>query len=387
MFSKKYTPKNLSEIVGQKEACRKIYDFYKNFKNSRTKAILLSGPPGCGKSSSVSALAKQENVELIEINASDKRNKNSVLEILEPASQQRSLFGGNKIILADEIDALSGTKDRGGASALTDIIKKTKFPIIMTANDAWCSKLKSVRKYSVIVEMKKLEPKEVSNYLKNICRKENINFEEKALTKLAYSVDGDLRAAINDLEVMASEKITLDTLKLWGRERDENIKDVLKLIFKSKSSDALSSATFNLDINPEDTMLWVEHNVSKEYSLKDLISAYKLISNSDVFFSRIRRWQHWRFLFYANYFSTIGVQQAKTGINSSRVLHSKPEFFLNMWKRAAKRKKYRGLAEQFSDKLHASTRQLQQDFAPYFNFIEKNNSAMFQELMESLKKS
>ncbi len=385
MLTKKYQPNSLSEVIGQELACKKILNFYKNFKNSRAKAVFLSGPPGCGKSSCVQALASQENAEIIEINASDKRNKNSVLEILEPASQQVSLFGSNKIIFVDEIDALSGTKDRGGVSALADIIKKTKFPVFLTANDPWSSNLKSIRKISEMISMSKLSPQQIFNYLKKICKKENIAYEDKAIMKLAYSVGGDLRAAINDLEVMSTkEKITLDTLKLWGREKDEIIQDVLKLIFKSRSSESLNSAVFNLDISAEDTMLWVEQNVSKEYSGEDLLKAYNCLSLSDIFFSRIMRWQHWRFLFYASYFSTTGVQQAKENIKSSLVYHTKPEFFLNMWKMSAKKKKYKELAEKFSDKLHASTKQLQKDFAPYLSFIENHNKKMHEKIMNSL---
>ena len=385
MFVKKYEPKTLSEVVGQDYPSKLLFNFYSNFKSSRKKAVILHGPPGSGKNSIIYALVNQENLELIEINASDKRNKDAVLEILTPASQQYSLFGGNKIILIDEVDIFSGTKDRGGIPALIDIIKKTNFPIIMTANDVWDSKLKTLRNYCEIISLNKLTEKDILVCLKNICEKEKIDYEEKALRKLALSVDGDLRAAINDLEVMSTkEKITLETLKLWGREKEESILNVLKLIFKSMSPDALNAAVFYVNAMPEDVMLWVEENVSKEYFGEDLKKAYSCLSLSDIFLARIRKWQHWRFLVHASYLSTIGVQQAKEEINPHSVSHSKPEFFLNLWKMAAKRKKYRGLAEQFSGKLHASTRQLQRDFAPYLSFIEQNNPEMHKKLMENV---
>jgi len=385
MFTKKYEPKSLNEIIGQSKAVSQLLMFYKSFNQGGRKALLIFGPSGCGKTSMVYALAKQENAELIDVNASDRRNKDSILEILRPASRQKSIFGGNKIILIDEVDALSGRKDRGAASALVDIIKETSFPIILTANDGWSDKLKKVRKYCNMLELNKLTENDVFNILLKICDEEKIKYEESALKKLALSVDGDARAAINDLEVMSVEgKLDSETLFLWGREKDENIFNVLKLIFKSRSSDVLSNAVFNLSLVPEDILLWVEENVGKEYHGQALKNAYDLLSSSDIFLSRIRRWQHWRFLVYASYLSSTGVQQIKDKVNPKFIKHTQPEFFLNLWKLAAKRKKYKGLAEQFSDKLHASARVLQKDFAPYFNFIEQNNKQMFKELMDSL---
>ena len=70
----------------------------------------------------------------------------------------------------------------------------------MTANDAWSSKLKDIRKVCQTIELKKLTPEIIASRLKNICKTESFEFEEAAIKKLALSVDGDLRAAINDLD-------------------------------------------------------------------------------------------------------------------------------------------------------------------------------------------
>ncbi len=121
-FVKKYEPKHSSEVVGQDGPVANLKSFILDFKNQKNKAIVLYGPPGCGKTSSVYAVANELDLELIEVNASDFRNKDMINATIGNASQQMSLFMKNKIILVDEIDGLSGQKDRGGIVEIVRII-------------------------------------------------------------------------------------------------------------------------------------------------------------------------------------------------------------------------------------------------------------------------
>ena len=61
-----------------------------------------------------------------------------------------------KIILVDEIDGLSGVKDRGGSQALAKLVEKSSFPIVMTANDVSLDKLSTLVKKSNVVEFNEL---------------------------------------------------------------------------------------------------------------------------------------------------------------------------------------------------------------------------------------
>jgi replication factor C large subunit len=381
----KYQPKKLNEIIGQQKSIADAYNFWRNFKYNPKKAILLYGPPGCGKTSLVYALSNQENLELVQINASDFRNKDQVEMILKPATQQASIFGFRKIILIDEIDGMSGQKDRGGVQAVIDIIKNTNFPIFITANDPWMSKLKTLRNYCQVVELSKLNSAVIFKQLNSICEMEDIEAEELALKKLSISVNGDLRAAINDLQSIASRgKITNAELKLWSREIDETILDTLKLIFKSFDPKMALSVSNDIKEDIKDINLWLEQNILSEYNRKDLVSALNSISISDIFLARISRWQHWRFLIYARILSVVGVQQAKKETNRNFINYQKPGLIIKMWQRAAKRKKAQGIALQLEGKLHCSTRVLQKDFMPYFNFIEENNPEMYKKITNNL---
>ncbi len=383
----KYRPKTVRDVVGQTKATEDLLNYIKSFDRQKKKAIMLYGPPGCGKTSMVYAIAEELGHELIEVNASDRRNKNEVLETLGPASMQMSLFGGSKLILVDEIDGLSGSQDRGGTTALIDVIKKTKFPIILTTNDPWSQKLKTLRNYCVMVQLRKLNVLSVAKYLKQILSQEGVVYEESAIKKLAGYVDGDLRAAVNDLQMLSSSgKIVEKELTLWKREQEESLFSALKLIFKSYNSEATSHVVDNLSEDLKMLSYWLEENIPIEYfNPAERRNAYRALGDYDIFMSRIMRWQHWRFMYYARLLLVMGVQQAKNDVNPRYVMHKRPEILKKIFIRAAKRAKIQGIARQIGAKLHCSAGMLAKDFLPYYNFIQENNPEMGREINEFLE--
>ncbi|MBI2040660.1 MAG: AAA family ATPase, partial [DPANN group archaeon] len=237
-WTQKYSPQKLAEIAGQPLAVSAVRNFVLSFSAARRKALLIFGPSGVGKTCLVKALAEELNCELVEMNASQFRDANSVEQILGPATKQASLFGIKKIILVDDADSLSGKQDRGGPAEIAEVIAETKFPIILTATDPYEDKLKSLRQIVNLVEMKQIDSAAIVARLKDICAAEKINYEEMAIKKLAAFADGDLRAAINDLQMLSSGKSEIkDTdIELFGREKESEVFDVLKLVFNAKST-------------------------------------------------------------------------------------------------------------------------------------------------------
>src|SRR3989344_8756141 len=136
-FTFKYAPKTSAEIVGQEKALAELRDFIINYPKKKYRAAILHGPIGTGKTSSVYALAKELNYDLLELNSSDMRNAEKINSFLSSALGQQSLFFRPKLILVDEIDNLSGAKDRGCIPEIVKAIEKSLFPVIMTANDIY----------------------------------------------------------------------------------------------------------------------------------------------------------------------------------------------------------------------------------------------------------
>ncbi|MGZ4928973.1 MAG: replication factor C large subunit, partial [Halobacteriota archaeon] len=132
----KYRPRTLLEVRGNHKAVEELRKWALNWPAEKT-AALLYGKPGTGKTSAAVALANDMGWQVLELNASDKRTQGAINVTAGAASRNASLQNAQKLILLDEIDNLHGNSDRGGAKAVTELVKKTREPVILTANDLY----------------------------------------------------------------------------------------------------------------------------------------------------------------------------------------------------------------------------------------------------------
>ena len=379
----KYQPTSLAAYTLHQEQIKQMQSFVENFKKQKRKAMLLHGPTGNGKTVAVHALAKDSNLELIEINASDFRNKEGVLSVIGTASKQMSLFSSGKIILVDEVDGLSGNQDRGGISAIEEVIEATAFPIFLTCHDASDKKIKSLLKKVHAVAFTPLDYLTVAAILKQICTKEAIAFDETAIKTLARQVDGDLRAAINDLQSLGREKITMDHINQLGfRNKQESIEDALVKVFKVKDAAVALAAFDNVHEDLDKIALWIDENLPKEYlDPASLAQAYDYVSRADVFTGRIRRWQHWGFLVYVNALLSAGVAVSKTERNKNPVAYQQTQRILKLWIAKQKYAKRLGIAEKIAAKNHVSSSYAVQHIVPYVKHMFRNNQTMREQMI------
>ncbi|MDO8556368.1 MAG: replication factor C large subunit [Nanoarchaeota archaeon] len=374
-LSEHYRPESIAEIKGQDTATKTLQTSIQE-----NRPVLLYGPPGTGKTAMAYALAKDLDYEVIEINASDTRNKEAMQNIVGNASQQQSLFSRGKLILIDELDGISGTEDRGGVTELAAVLDlKTPHPIILTANDPWDSKFNTLRKKCVMIECASLNYLTIANILKNITKQEGINVEEETLKRIAQTAGGDARAAINDLEILKMHhtiitKEDLDTLD--QREQEGNIFNALRLIFKSKEAGKTLGAFDLIDQDMDDLFLWIDENLPLEYQGRDLAEAYNIMSIADIYRRRIQRWQHWRFMAYIYQFLTAGIATAKQEKSPGYVGYKRTSRLLKLWMANQKNAKKKAIAEVLQPELHTSKKRIARDIIPYLRIIMKKNKDM-----------
>ncbi|MEK6853349.1 MAG: replication factor C large subunit [Nanoarchaeota archaeon] len=376
LFTLKYAPKNSDQVFGQDKAVSELKDFITNYKTKRNKAALLLGPIGCGKTSSVYALAKEMNYDILELNSSDLRNAENISRFLGSALGQQSLFFTPKIVLIDEVDNISGTADRGCIPALLKAIEKSSFPVVLTANEIEDSKFKALAKAAEVIQFHKLQYRTVAHCLQWVCEQEGIAFEEKAINSLARQVDGDLRAALLDLHISSQKKsLSFEDLSvLSDRKKTETILNALTVIFKSSSVETALPALENVDLEPKDVMHWIDENMPKEYiSAQALAKGYESLSRADVFQGRIMKRQHWRFLAYINNLLTAGISSAKEEKNSEFIPYRRTMRFLRLWQAKMKNAKRKEIAVKLAAKTHTSTSVAEQQ-TPYLQAIFQKNA-------------
>lgn len=385
---KKYEPKKLSDIEGQDAALKALDNFIKNFAKQKKKAALLYGPSGSGKTVSVYSIGREYNYEVLEVNASDFRNKEQIESKVGHASRQMSLFTKGKIILVDEIEGLSGQKDRGGLAALAKLIDKTAFPLVLTAQNPWDKKFNTIRKKSNIVHFEELDYTHVYNVLKKICKEEKVKFDNIALKGLARRTGGDIRAAINDLQSLVGQKkeLTKESLEnLSERNKIESMPSALIKVLKNSDPKIALSAFNNVEEDIDKQFLWLDENIPKEYTNpEDLARAYECLSLADVFKGRIRRWQHWRFLVYVNALLTAGVATAKKEKYKEFVRYSPTRRLLKIWGANMKYQKRKAIAAKIAEKTHTSSSRVMKDTLPYLQVIFRKNKKLGQQIAEDL---
>ena len=387
-FAIKYRPRKTSEIIGQDAAIKKLKDFVVNFKKQRKNAAWVYGPTGVGKTIAPHALANELDLEILEVNASDVRNAEQINSMVGSAVGQMSLFAKGKIILVDEIDGLSGTKDRGGLLAITSIIEKSSFPIILTATNPWDYKFNKLRRSAEMIEFAPLDYLDIFKILQKICSNEKIRYEEEILKGLARRAGNDARAAINDLQTLTIEakELTKKSLEELGeRNKLDTMINALFKVFKTTDPKVAIAAFDNVNEDLDEQLLWLDENLPREYTkAEDLAKAYDKLSKADVFNRRIRRWQHYRFLIYINALITAGIAVSKKERYRHHVEYKPTGKLLKLWWAKQKSMKKKAIAEKIAERIHTSKKEALKNTLPYIQVAFKKNKEFREKLTDEL---
>jgi len=214
LWSDKYKPKNIEEMVGNSKNIEIINNWIIDFKEKKDnvkRALFIYGAPGIGKTTIAHLILKKFNYEIIEFNASDVRSQKSVRDNLIKSlnTLNVSLMKDSTIrpigIIMDEVDGMS-SGDRGGVSELVNIINPTKGqrrkkkiekkyinPIICICNNNTEKKLSDLKKICLEVHFKKPSENDLMKIAKHIVKNEKMNIELDALQLITKFSQNDVR--------------------------------------------------------------------------------------------------------------------------------------------------------------------------------------------------
>ncbi|KAI1322954.1 replication factor RFC1 C terminal domain-containing protein [Xylariaceae sp. FL0255] len=277
LWTTKYAPTQPSHICGNKGAVEKIQKWLKNWAKAKRynfqkrgadgmggeRAIILSGPPGIGKTTAAHLAAKLEGFDVIESNASDTRSKKlveaGVSEVMNNTSL-RGYFAGdgkdvdkvkkNIVLIMDEVDGMSAG-DRGGVGALAKFCKKTEVPLILICNDRRLPKMKPFDFVAFDIKFQRPQVEQVRSRMLTICHREGLKLPPPVLDALIEGSNRDIRQVVNMLSTIKLDQTSMDfdqskdMSKAWEKSIVLKPWDIVQKILSGSLFSAASKATLN----------------------------------------------------------------------------------------------------------------------------------------------
>ncbi len=343
LYTVKYAPKKLEDILGNGEKIEQTKQWMLHWLSGRRrKPLLIWGPPGIGKTAMAYVLKSQFDLDLLEMNASELRNKKRVERVLGGSSLAGSLFGRTRLVLIDDADVLAGRKDSGGSTAIKNFLKEFPCPTIVTATDIWDKKFSPIRGECEKIEMKRVSKVSIRKLLERIAKTEKLEIAEEKIHAIAENAAGDVRAALNDLQSC------VPTSRTHEKDIFQIIRGILKAGTYADVREAISG-----DIDYDSLKLWIDENIPNEYkAADDVAAAYDSLSKADVFDGRIRK-TNWKLLKYSIDLSTAGVALAKSNVYNHFTKYSFPSYLRSMARTMERRAMLKSIGRKIGVRVHA----------------------------------
>lgn len=196
-------PKTLDEYVGQEHVLGKDKILYRTIKADRLSSIILFGPPGCGKTSLARVISETTKYKFYKINAVT-AGVADIKRVIEETKNFMLNPTGKSILFIDEIHRFNKLQQ----DALLPFVENGTIILIgATTENPYFEVNKALISRSMVIKLEPLTQENIFKILKNSLERKdglgeyNIKIEDETLKKLAIIANGDVRTALNGLEI------------------------------------------------------------------------------------------------------------------------------------------------------------------------------------------
>jgi len=402
-WAESHRPKTLDEIIGNSSAVSQLRswaDAWSKGKPKRKGAILV-GDPGIGKTSAALALANDYSWDIIELNASDSRNAESVDRIVGHGSRadtfsadgsyRSSAEGHLKLIVFDEADNLFGNEDRGGAKSIIQALKDTIQPIILIVNDYYelTRKASGIKQLATTIKFTRPTAQQVAEALGRISTREGLEISQDVILRVVNNADGDIRGAVNDLQsisLLGFDDMDDVSKSLGWRDVPSEIFDALSIIFSSNDPVRSRLALISVDETPDNFIKWLDDNLPRVIrEPADRARAIDIMSRADIFLGRTKRRQYYGLWSYASDLMSMGicsVSGKKYPVYSDSLRF--PEYLIGLSRTKAKRAAIASLLDKMALSMHTSPQIARESIVPYFRSLFSSDREFAREFIRSM---
>ena len=223
----KYRPEFLSDIVGNSEAVERLRAIA---QTGNLPNIILTGPPGIGKTTSIMCLAREmlgDNYKsaVLELNASDARGIDVVRNKIKQFAQSKvslppgkhvilfcsvvdlksltttTILGKHKIIILDEADSMTSAAQQALRRTMEIYSSTTRFALACNNSTKI---IEPIQSRCAVLRFTRLSDAEVLSRLLFVIQKENIVYDMSGLEAIIFVAEGDMRNALNALQSTVS---------------------------------------------------------------------------------------------------------------------------------------------------------------------------------------
>ena len=232
MWTEKYRPKRLEDIVDHEEIVSRLEGFV---AQKDLPHCLFAGPPGTGKTTAALCLAHDlfgEHFQgnFLELNASDARGIDVIRTTVKDFARTMSL--GDipfKILVLDEADALTPEAQQALRRTMERYTRTCRFILIVN----YSSKIiEPIQSRCALFRFPPLNREDIIGMLKFISEKEGVKLEDDGIEAILYVSEGDMRKAINTLQAASAlgESVNADAVyKVTGKARPEEVRQMMEL--------------------------------------------------------------------------------------------------------------------------------------------------------------
>lgn len=196
-------PKTLDEYVGQEHVLGKDKILYRTIKADRLSSIILFGPPGCGKTSLAKVISETTKYKFYKLNAVT-AGVQDIKRVIEETKNFMINPAGKSILFIDEIHRFNKLQQ----DALLPFVENGLIILIgATTENPYFEVNKALISRSMVIKLEPLTEENIFTILKNSLTRTDglaeysIKVEDSTLRKLANISNGDVRTALNGLEI------------------------------------------------------------------------------------------------------------------------------------------------------------------------------------------
>lgn len=285
MWSEKYRPTTLEQIVNQKEIVSRLKTFV---EEKNLPHLLFVGPAGVGKTTSILALARDlygpgYRSFILELNASDERGIGIIREKVKNFARTSAIASpvSFKILIMDEADHLTSDAQHALRRTMELYTNTCRFCLLGNYSE---NIIDPIQSRCSVFRFSPLEESDLKKYIKEIAEKEELDIVEEGLDAIYQASKGDVRKAINLLQASAANRQIIDDVAIYnllGNVSPENVQEMLEVALEGRfleSRDLLRELLIDHGLAPDDII----RNIYREIMRNPKLSEQMKVRLSDV---------------------------------------------------------------------------------------------------------